>query len=475
MKQFQYLKIGIIHSQIGYTDGVSIVIDQSTDALKDLGVKEDNIYYLAGCPFEKSNAYYNRILWHKNEQNKHVLEQYSHTKDKDLKQYIEKNTDIAKRTIQNFIERNNLDLIIIHNNSHTGNFILAVGADKYFEELRQNNKSFPKFVTWWHDSYLEKERLKKPSSLIEKYLDHIPGKNIDGIIFINSTQIEEAKTYLKKFNFKNINNFFKNFITLIPNKCTPTWSCKTKKPLPSAREFHNKGFFEDIGLIKELRKKHLTLKDTVIVLQHSIIIKRKKIEHAIDFVFKLAEKFNKENNKKCICLIIAGSSGDEHDNYKEFIQNYFKELKERNHEQEVLLIFGENYIKGQDQICFANKTYSFADIPSIVAQQNSIGTYFSSIEGYGNNLLEMVGGGLPVIMNKYPVYKKDIKKLGLKLIETETGNITNKHIDQAYEMIINKKKRNKVVKHNINIIKTKCDYKTINKPLKKFLENILNN
>src|SRR5512147_299710 len=71
------LKIGIIHSLIGKNDGVSIVIDQTVNAMvDDLGVELGNIFFLAAHSSPRFNAETNDIFWHKNEIHKSIVKNF---------------------------------------------------------------------------------------------------------------------------------------------------------------------------------------------------------------------------------------------------------------------------------------------------------------------------------------------------------------------------------------------------------------
>ena len=71
------LNIGILHSLIGKNDGVSIVIDQSIEAMvRYMDVSQDNIYFLAALAPARLNKVEDDIFWHKNEANKYILKHY---------------------------------------------------------------------------------------------------------------------------------------------------------------------------------------------------------------------------------------------------------------------------------------------------------------------------------------------------------------------------------------------------------------
>jgi glycosyltransferase involved in cell wall biosynthesis len=104
-------------------------------------------------------------------------------------------------------------------------------------------------------------------------------------------------------------------------------------------------------------------------------------------------------------------------------------------------MFAERFILPEREVVVEKKFYRFADIPGVVARCGGMGTYFSEVEGFGNNLLEMISLGLPVVINRYPIYKKDIEPLGFKLPSTERGVFSNELIQECYELLTDIPKR----------------------------------
>ena len=113
--------------------------------------------------------------------------------------------------------------------------------------------------------------------------------------------------------------------------------------------------------------------------------------------FELDKKFRASGNRKCVALLISGHSGDEQARYKEFLEDYFKMKTAEFPAAHVFMLFGEDRILSHRDIIVDKKYYSFSQIPAVIASVGGIGTYFSQVEGFGNNLLEMLAAGLPVL------------------------------------------------------------------------------
>ncbi len=469
-----HLNIGILHSLIGKNDGVSIVIDQSVEAMvKYMGIPLGNIFFLAAHSSPRFNAETNEIFWHKNPIHLRIVEDFCNPADDDLDMEIHEHAMRAADLIEDFIDRHNIDLLIAHNTSHPYNFITAVGLGYYQERRRKQGYIWPKIMVWWHDSYFERERFANPNPVIAKYLKYLPGKMIDGILFINKDQPVLAEKYYEKFGLPH-EKFFENHTAVVPNTCDIPWNWKGRDwknhhLIAPPQDDYNASFFHDIGLDKELEQRGFSLDDAAILLQHTRVVPRKKIETAIDFAFKLERRFH---GKKCVVVLVSGHSGDEQVEYKTFLKDYHKQKSEEENNSNVILIFGENHILSHRDLIVDRKFYKFAEIPAVVAAVGGIGTYFSEIEGFGNNLLEMISGGLPTVINRYPVYKEDIEQLGFDIPGVENCEITDAVVEEAYRLLTDMHHRNKSLHHNMTVLAEKLNHNVLAEKFAPLIENV---
>ncbi len=473
-----HLNIGIIHSLIGKNDGVSIVIDQTVNAMvKDMGIELGNIFFLAAHTSPRFNAETNDIFWHKNDINKEIIKNFSGDLPEGFDQKIHDKAIEAKGIIANWVDKNNIDLLIAHNTSHPYNFITAVGLGYYVEELRDQGIVWPKIMVWWHDSYFERELFRNPNPVIKKYLKYLPGTEIDGIAFINREQPELGRKLFQSLNYPGVDKFFDDRAEIIPNTSSIDWPWEEaewdrEKLIAPAQDNYNDTFLRDIGLESEVEKSGFTVEDTVILLQHTRVVPRKKIEIALEFAFKLEKRYLKDNKKKCIALLVSGHSGDEQADYKKFLVDYHNDLMQKNPEANVILIFGEHRILSHRDIIVDKKYYNFYEVPSIVASYGGMGTYFSEVEGFGNNLLEMISFGLPVIINKYDIYKSDIEHLGFSFPSVENCYLTDEVIEESYQLLVDYKARNPVVKQNLETLSEKLDHRIIASKMKPLINKM---
>lgn len=462
-----HLHIGILHSLIGKNDGVSIVIDQTVNSMvKDLEVPLGNIYFLAAHSSPRFNAQTDDIFWHKNETHKSVLQNFSNEAPFGLDELIHNKALYAKKVIKKFIRDNKIDVLIAHNTSHPYNFITAVGLGYFIEEIRNNGYIWPKVMVWWHDSFFERKIFSNPNNVIRKYLKYLPGTYVDGIAFINHQQVDLAKRLFREYNAEKLDLFFADRTTVVPNTSDIPWEWEDrdwqgKEIIHPPQDNYNDFFMEDVGMEEAIAKRGFTMDETAILLQHTRVVPRKRIEVAIDFAFRLEKKYRSEKIRKCVALLVSGHSGDEQVEYKAYLQQYFKGQEAENPEANVVLIFGEDIILSHRDIIIDKKYYKFSEIPSVVASYGGIGTYFSEVEGYGNNLLEMISNGLPVVINKYDVYKEEIEHLGFDLPSIDGLEMTDDVVDKAFKILQDSRERNRVVRHNLKVLSEKLDHSII--------------
>lgn len=472
------LRIGIIHSLIGKNDGVSIVIDQTVEAMSQhLDINLGNFFFLAAHSSPRFNAKTNDVFWHKSEVHKHIIQHFNNSETDGLDELIHINALHAKKVIQKWVDENDLDLIIAHNTSHPYNFITAVGLGYYIEELREQGIIWPKLMVWWHDSYFERDIFAKPNPVIQKYLKYLPGTYVNAIAFINNQQIELGKKVFGQYNKKRLDKFFKHRTTVVPNTSEIPWEwdkleTDTQRIICPPQDNYNNLFFRDIGLVDQVEKRGFAMDDTVLLLQHTRVVPRKKIELAINLAFALEKKYKSNNYTKCVALIISGHSGDEQNEYLQNLHKHYDMLCENNPESNVVVIFGENNILSHRDIIVDKKFYNFAEIPSIIAAHGGLGTYFSDVEGFGNNLLEMISFALPAVINKYEVYKEEIEKFGFELPAIDNGDITEDLVDAAYKLLTDIPYRNKVVKQNLEVLRKNLDHKIIADKLEPIIKSM---
>ena len=98
-------------------------------------------------------------------------------------------------------------------------------------------------------------------------------------------------------------------------------------------------------------------------------------------------------------------------------------------------------------------------------------TYPSLYEGFGNALLEAIYYGVPVLVNRYPVYVADIGTLGLRLIEID-GAITDDTIKEVRALLANPRRIRENARHNFEIARKHLSYRVLRRQLRRLIDEV---
>jgi glycosyltransferase involved in cell wall biosynthesis len=98
-------------------------------------------------------------------------------------------------------------------------------------------------------------------------------------------------------------------------------------------------------------------------------------------------------------------------------------------------------------------------------------TYPSLYEGYGNALLEALFYGVPVLVNRYPVYVADIAPLGLKLVEID-GEITDATVAEVTSLLANPGRIRANARHNFEIARKHLSYRVLRRRLGRLVREL---
>lgn len=455
-KDIPKLKYGVIHSQFGFSDGVSIVMKQVEEVLnKNLKIPKKNIFYLVGKSKEKSpNIVEDELLWDRNKINQLMLKDFKKGYGGNKNEKIEKAIFKAKNVIKNFINKNNLDVLFVHNSSHPINFISSIALSRYYKESIKYNKKTPKYILWWHDSHLEREIFKYPAKDVNEYLlEGVPGYSAEYIIFINKSQFGIAKNYFLKLDKKKKGYYEKIALSNeVIHNTTGTYINSFKELESSKFNDKLKEFIKDFKIKELFRKNNLKLSDVLFCLQHTRIVDRKRIDFALKYCYELIDNLKKEKKYKSLYFLVSGQSAVRDKSKKKLIR-LNNQLSKKYGFNSLFLIFAEDY--------YDKTNLLFEDYPKIFAKLKGFSTYFSEIEGFGNNLLEVLASGLIPVIYKYPVFKTDIEKYHLNVVALDKFEINNNDLKNTIEVITNLNKKNNMIKKNLEILKKKFPHKVM--------------
>jgi glycosyltransferase involved in cell wall biosynthesis len=89
------------------------------------------------------------------------------------------------------------------------------------------------------------------------------------------------------------------------------------------------------------------------------------------------------------------------------------------------------------------------------------------VEGFGNNLLELISLGVPPVVREYPVYLTDIAIYGFDIPSTPDGTMTPKLIEGAFDILTDVNHRKALVKKNVNLLAENLGHSKISENLNK--------
>ena len=475
-------RIGTVHTLLCFNDGVSIVINQIVESLQTyLSVPPENFAFACG---KYDGDLYDQVwvddsLWHKDDTVVYTLTHFeTDPPPSDLETRIEKRVEDAKKAIAQFFDESRVDLIIAHNTGHPVNLIYALALNRLYEERKKTGHRLPHYLMWWHDSHLERDRFQNPNSLMHRYLmEEVPGPHVEGIVFINRGQWEIARTYFEQLTNMDpkIANKLQRSHIVIPNTCDipNNWPADPdQKYFAPKLDPYNDDFLDAMGIEGRLAAEDKSLDDCLLFLQHTRVVPRKRIDHAIDFCFAMADRFNKESRDKKVFLLISGSTGDELSDDVTDLTNHLQTRHSERPDLDVEIIWGESRIHSKREVVDGVKYYSFAEVPAIVAYYGGMGTYFSDVEGFGNNLLELISLGVPPVVREYPVYRTDIAIYGFVIPSTPDGTMTSELIEGAYKILTDVNHRKFLVKKNVELLAENLGHNKISENLNKLWETV---
>ncbi len=184
----------------------------------------------------------------------------------------------------------------------------------------------------------------------------------------------------------------------------------------------------------------------LLILQPTRVVKRKGIEHAIEFVNRLGARAK---------LVISHASGDEGYDYEKRVWEYSQLMG-------VDTLFVSDIINDKrGRTADGRKIYTLDDI----YPHADLVTYPSNFEGFGNAFLEAVYYRKPILVNNYSIYATDIRPKGFSVIEID-GYVTRSAVKLAKKILRDEDFRDKMVNHNYSIALKNFSYRVLRHKIK---------
>lgn len=193
--------------------------------------------------------------------------------------------------------------------------------------------------------------------------------------------------------------------------------------------------------------------DDVLILQPTRIVPRKGIEHAIQLIKLLGDPRYK--------LVITHEAGDEGFEYREMLREYAKSLN-------VDVRFFETRIgDSRGQTAEGKKIYTLWDIYPHAA----LVTYPSLYEGFGNAFLEAVYFKVPVLINRYAIFQRDIEPKGFR-VPVMDGFLTPDVVREVRRLLTDQVYRKEIVEHNYRVAARHYSYAELRRRLRMLIANV---
>ena len=166
-------------------------------------------------------------------------------------------------------------------------------------------------------------------------------------------------------------------------------------------------------------------------LQPTRVVPRKGIELAIELLHGLGDPHD--------ALVITHEAGDEG-------LGYLRDLERRAAALDVDLRLVADRVGAARAHGPDGKRYAFAD----AFAHADLVTYPSLYEGFGNALLETVAARKPALVNRYPVYARDLAPAGFRFVEID-GRMTDAAVAEVAALLADPDRIARDVAHNFDV------------------------
>jgi glycosyltransferase involved in cell wall biosynthesis len=411
--------IGFISTRFTGTDGVSL---ESATWAKVFWEDRHVSYWYAGlldrsadismCIPEAhfqhpDNAWIDRQLWGRKRRSPKLSRRIN-----DLAEYL-------KLTLYEFVERFDLTVLVIENALTIPMHVpLGIAITEFLAETEMPA------IAHHHDFYWERERFQ--NSATPDYLEMAFPPRVSRLQHVVINQAARESLAWRK-GLPSV---------VIPN----VLDCQN--PPPPIDDY-----------AADVREQIEMGPDGKMILQPTRIVPRKGIEHTITLLRRLKDRRCK--------LVISHQAGDEG-------EDYLAQISELAHDEGVdIRFFGDRVadLRQFDNQC--RKIYVLEDL----YPHADLVTFPSIYEGFGNAFLEAIYFRVPILVNRYEVFIRDIEPKGFKL-PTINGFVDRKATSQVRWLLDNPDYRRQIVEHNYEVASKYFSYEVLRYGLQRLLRNI---
>lgn len=413
-------KIGFVSTRFSGTDGVSLESSKWAEVLRCSG---HDIFWFAGETDKSAECTYLVPEAHfKHELNDRINQQAFGQRGRTpmLTESIHTLRALLKMRLHEFFNRYHIDLLVVENALTIPMHVpLGLALTEAIAESR--------IPTIAHHHDFHWERTRYAVNAVEDYLAMAFPPRLPEMahVVINTDAREQLalRSGLSAAVIPNVINFEH------PPKVDPERTA---------------AFREAIGLGPEDR----------MILQPTRIVQRKGIEHAVALVKALDDPRNK--------LVVSHEAGDEGYEYYEWLRAHAEE-----NGVDMRLVTG----RLQDPWSCSTQPGDVCSLWDIYPHADLV-TYPSLIEGFGNAFLEAIYFKKPLLVNRYPVFIKDIEPLGFDLAVMD-GYLTTQTVQQVRTLLDSPQRRKEMVEHNYALAARHYSYDVLRKNLEVLMSSLL--
>lgn len=450
--------IGILHYQVGRTDGVSLELEKWKRVLEEIG---HTVHLCAGDLGAAEGTLIEELYHHRPDAKRLNYNTFYELRDyPDEAAYraeLFRLADVIERKIRDFVEEKGIDFLIPQNVwSVAANPPVAIALARVMRGLQLPTLAHN------HDFYWERTgglalTCATAIELTQKYLP--PRDPLARHVVINSLAQREL------LERKGIQS------TIVPNVFdfdAPPWQ----------PDEYNRDFRARIGLRE----------NDLFILQATRIVARKGIEMAVDFVRALDSPERRAvlkerglydgrpfDDDSRIALVLAGYAQDD------VSGGYVARLKQKIKRAGIDALFIEDMVEEKRQTRAGEKIYSLWDTYVFA----DLVTYPSLWEGWGNQFLEALRARLPILLFEYPVYQADIADKHFRVIslgseiERRDGaglarvapQVIESAADQAVELLTDGRLYQETVEHSFQTGRRHYSLESLRDYLSPLVEN----
>ena len=404
--------VGFVSTRFAGTDGVSL----ETEKWARIFVKEGltNFYFAGELDRDPNRSYLAETAHFQHPDIKEIYRSCFGTnlRDRSVTRQIQKMKSELKDHLYRFIDQFKIDLLVAENClTIPMNIPLGIALTEVVSETGIST------IAHHHDFFWERQQFMV--NAIYEYLNMAFPPHLQSISHVTINSSGDNQLSLRT----GIS------ATVIPNVMD------FENPPPPVDDYA-KDVRDALGL-----KTH-----ELLILQPTRVVKRKGIEHAIEFVHRLGARAK---------LVISHASGDEGYGYEKRVWEYSRLMG-------VDTLFVSDIINDKrGRTPDGRKIYTLDDI----YPHADLVTYPSNFEGFGNAFLEAVYYRKPILVNNYSIYATDIRPKGFSVIEID-GYVTRSAVKLAKKVLRDEDFREKMVDHNYSIALKNFSYKVLRQKLK---------